>query len=67
MRNLQSRNHIMTEDFLQESNCDSSFASNDSLDICINTMDEMELLSDDEVEIEPLKDISIPFNTQSPI
>ena len=63
----ENSNGIMTEDFLQESDCDSSFASNESLDICINTMDEMELLSDYEVEIEPLQDTPKPFHAQSPI
>ena len=63
----ENSNSIMTEDFLQESDCDSSFASNQSLGICINTMDEIELLSDHEVEIEPLQDTSKPFNARSPI
>ena len=52
---------------MQESDCDSSFASTQSLGICINTMDEIELLSDHEVEIEPLQDTSKPFNARSPI
>ena len=63
----ENSNSIMTEDFLQESDCDSSFALNESLDICINTMDEMELLSDDKVEIVPLQHTSTPCNTRSPI
>jgi hypothetical protein len=63
----ENSNGITTEDFLQKSDCDSSFASHESLDICINTMDEMELLSDYEVEIEPLQDTPKPFHARSPI
>eukprot|EP00957_Ditylum_brightwellii_P082532 6274277-Ditylum_brightwellii.AAC.1 len=45
-----------------ESNCDSSFASIESLDVCIDTMDEMKLLSDHVVKIEPPQYTSTPFN-----
>ena len=58
----ENSNGITAEDFLQESDCDSSFASNESLDICTNTMDEMELLSDGKVKIEPLQDTSTACN-----